>query len=343
MTNDRPRLLVLSAAALAAFAWSGAPDAQQLDEIHGGGRARTGVEPIEPIELVPPTPAELNGDPCLQCGLIYAADCGTGLWEIDTATGMSTFIGNMPANMFDIGITIDGRLFGQSGFGDLYEISTCDASGVLRATGLSGNGSAGSLVDSDYYSQGPPLRRTETTTFGTATVGGMVGAGPPDWCGFSAGDLAMNPRDGLFYTALGCGSCPSGTRLVVVSPTTAEALAEVGCIEDAAGNPFAAIFGVAFDNECSLWGGQGIFNPALVSIDPVTAEAVEVPIVGGYDCAFGLASLPCTSCPALPRSPRSPRSPASPISGASSTGCPSFCEEATSAARRRGSTLRSRD
>ena len=241
-------------------------------------------------------------DPCLDCSAIYAGSCGTGLWRIDPVAGTSTLVGAMPANMFDIAITSDRRLFGITGLGDLYEISACDASGVfVRNIPSFINGLAGDIHSTDLFAQGPPLLRIATTgSFPVTTVGGGIGPAPPDWCGGSSGDLVMNPMDGLLYSALGCWSC-GGDALVAIDPGNGDALSEVGCIVSPVGGALGGIYGLAFDSVGTLWGGAGGTRYAAVyEIDPATAIATPMPISGGYDCTYGLAACPMPLQPSAP-------------------------------------------
>lgn len=257
-------------------------------------QAQETTRALEARSEVPEPSTNPTTDPCLECDVIYAGDSGRGLWRIDQVAGTSTFIGNMPFNMFDMAISSDGRLFGVRSNGRLYEISACDASGVLRTTVSAGNGLTGDIFSTDLFVQGPPLRRIQTSgTFPIATIGGSIGPGPPGWCGASSGDLAMNPDNGLLYSALGCSACASaGDMLVTIDPATGNVLSEVGCIQDAGGNTFPSVFGLAFDSDCNLWGGNGFPDPSLIRIDPATAIATVVSISGGYNAAFGLASCP---------------------------------------------------
>lgn len=285
------RACVALAVALAAFhagpAW-GQGHFSRVD-LDGGPDRPMGMRSVEPAGLSGP-------DPCLDCDAIYAGDCNTGLWRIDPATGVSTFVGNMPTNMFDIAITSDHRLFGLSGWGDIYEISACDASGVVVRSGPGlGNGMTGDILTTDLFTQGPPLIHIDGATFSASVVGGSIGGGPPFWCGASSGDLALNPADGLLYGTLfpvrGC-PCAGADVLVTIDPATGHVTSEVGCIQDAGGAGFSRVYGLAFDRNGDLWGAMAWPMPGLLRIDPATAVATLVPVTGGYDCAFGIASCP---------------------------------------------------
>src|SRR5258706_12466567 len=171
-------------------------------------------------------PARATPDPCLRCDIIYASDCGTGLWALDTAAGTSTFIGTMPTNMFDLAMTWDGRLIGLDGGGFVWAISGCDGSGTPIGWSMPGtNALAGDLNSLGLYAGGPPLWYLDgTLTLAPVQVGGGIGAGPPGWCGSTNGHLPMDPADGLLYATLGCGASgagfgdPSGR----LNPATAE-------------------------------------------------------------------------------------------------------------------------
>jgi hypothetical protein len=231
--------------------------------------------------------------PCAQCDLLYASDCGTGLWSIDTTTLVSTFIGDMGQNMFDIALDMDGRLFGVTGFGSIFELSTCDASLRSLPVFVSGNGLAGDLGSNDLFSQGPPLQRIDTTAATVTTVGGTPGPGSPFWCGPSSGDLALLPTAPFLYSTLSCPACGGGDMLVLVEPATGDVVLEIGCVVDPVTGPVGAIFGLAIDSAERLWGVTGFTAPEVLLIDRSTAVATRVSVTGGFDCAFGLAALPC--------------------------------------------------
>ena len=56
-----------------------------------------------------------------------------------------------------------------------------------------------------------------TATGVTTVVGGSPGAGPPDWCGPSTGDLAFQPGSGALFSTLGClGKGCNGDTLVTL-------------------------------------------------------------------------------------------------------------------------------
>jgi hypothetical protein len=255
------------------------------------------------LPLVPTRSAPDPGTPmaaggilpgCAQCDLLYAGDCGAGLWSIDPVAGTSTLLGSMPENMFDLGMASDGRLFGISGGGAIYELSTCDGTGTnIASTFGFSNGMGGDLASTDLFLQGPPLERFDTVGLGITTVGGAAGGGPPFWCGTSSGDIAHDPVSGLLYSSLvACAGC-AGDALMIIDPLTGGGLAQVGCIVDAAGAPLFAVYGLAFDSAGRLWASLGNPDPAIWLVDTTTAVATRVPISGGYDCSFGLASLPC--------------------------------------------------
>ena len=238
--------------------------------------------------------AAAQPDPCLRCDILYASDCNTGLWAIDTTAGSLTFIGNMPTNMFDIAVSWDGRLFGLDNAGSLWSLSGCDGSGAPLGWMAGGtNALAGDLDTLGLYMAGPPLfLEGGTLTQPPAAIGGAFGTGPPDWCGGSDGDIAMNPADGLLYAALGCGPCGFvfGDRLARVDPATGLVVSEVGCAYDGVFTGFNGIYGLAFDSAGNLWASRGTGTMPLLRINPATGIGVEV---GPAICAFGLASLPC--------------------------------------------------
>lgn len=232
-------------------------------------------------------------DPCLRCDKMYAADCGSRLWSIDVTMGTSTLVGALPTLMFDLAVTLDGRLVGVDSGGRLYTISACDATATALTGPPVGNGLTGDVSSTDLFAQGPPLVRLDSTGLGTSTtIGGTIGPAPPQWCGGSAGDLAMSPVDGLLRTALNCTCTPAATRMQIVDPATGDVVRDAGCLQDAGGLGYGGIFGLAFDST-TLWGSEGGGAPQLLRIDPDTAIVTVVPISGGYSCGYGLACLPC--------------------------------------------------
>ena len=235
-------------------------------------------------------------DPCLRCDIMYATDCGTGLWEIDLSTRASRFIGAMPGNMVDLAATSDGRLVGILG-GQLWEISACDASGRQIPGSAPGNGMTGDFDTTDLFVQGPPLVRVDSTGLGTSTtVGGSIGAAPPQWCGGSAGDLVMSSTDRLLRTVLNCTCTGFANRLQVVDPATGDVLRDAGCLVNAGGTAYTSVYGLAYDST-SLWGVDASGQPRILLIDADTALVTEVPISGGFNCGFGLAAVPCSVVP----------------------------------------------
>ncbi len=284
----RSSLAICVAACLLAILVAPTTRAQQRQHLASSRQqASEGPQPIFAAERVAAMQAP---DPCVDCDAIYAGDCGTGLWRIDPVAGTSVLVGQMPVNMFDIAITSDGRLFGISGGGVLYEISACDASAVALTSGMAfGNGLTGDASTADLFSQGPPIRQIVTSgTFPTSIVGGSIGSGPPLWCGVSSGDMALNPADGLLYSVLSCPSGCFGSTLVAIDPATGDVVSEIGC----PGGSLFGLFGLAFDRNGDLWGGQGSAGAYLLRIDPATGVSAVVPISGGYNCAFGMASCP---------------------------------------------------
>jgi len=233
-----------------------------------------------------PAPA----DACVQCDLLYASTCSGQLYVIDPSTDTSTFIGNLPATLFDLAISEAGNLYGN--LGTLYVIDGCTGGGINIGS-LGGNGLAGRLDDPGLYAQGPPLQRWEAGT--TTTVGGTFGGPPPGWCGGSSGDLAQRPSDGLFYSTLSCGSCPGGDRLVTIDPATGDVISEIGCVIDETGAARGLLYGVAFDSSDRLWAVDGFANGQVLEIDPDTALAQRHFLTGGFSCGYGLASIPCAS------------------------------------------------
>ncbi len=245
--------------------------------------------------LAPTARSQTPADPCFQCGLIYSSDGSGNAYVIDTATGTSTLLGSIPVQ-FDLGATPDGRLFAVSGGGSMTGVDTCTLALTPLSAFVGGNGMGGHLSTTDLYTQGPPLNRTPATGSPTTTVGGSFGPLPPQWCGGSSGDLAMNPADGLFYSTLGGCGC-SGDMLVVIDPATGDVLSQVGCLTNASsGAPIGGVFGVAFDSDCRFIGGQS--SGAFVwSIDLATAQATQIPIAGGYNGTYGMASAFCAAPP----------------------------------------------
>src|SRR5436190_8145435 len=141
-------------------------------------------------------------DACFQCGTIYSVDGSGFLYAIDVAAGTSTPMG-FAGGYLDIAATSSGHLYGFSGV--MTQIETCTLANFPTGVFAGGNGAAGDLSTSDIFIQGPPLERTPETGPAVA-IGGMIGGAPPDWCGGSSGDLAMNPADGLLYSSVwGCG------------------------------------------------------------------------------------------------------------------------------------------
>lgn len=243
----------------------------------------------------------LAQDPCLECDVMYAGDCAGGLWGIDTSAGTSWYVGALATTMFDVAVTWDGILVGVSSGGQLYEISACDGtSTLLPATAAGLNGLAGDLVSVELFAQGPPLALVDPhAALPAVPIGGSVGPAPPAWCGSSSGDLALHPETDVLLATLGCARCAGADLLVELDPATGDVLREVGCVRSAGGIGHAGVYGLAFDSAGVLWGSRGARVPSLLRIDPDTAVAEEVPIAGGYDCGYGLASVPC-SRPFLP-------------------------------------------
>src|SRR5262249_24371886 len=122
--------------------------------------------------------------------------------------------------------------------------------------------------------------------------GGGPGPTPPDWCGTTSGDLALDPLSGVFYSSITCPAC-RGDALVTVAPQTGAMLGVVGCLADGTGKPLGDVLGLGVDGAGTLWGVQGIVAPTILRIDPATAVATVVPVSGGFRCATGLAVLPC--------------------------------------------------
>ena len=241
--------------------------------------------------------AQTAADPCVRCDVMYAVDCGIGLWAIDLRTGTSVLIASMTDSFYDLAVTSDGRLVGVNAEGVLRSISACDGTITPLAGPSVGNGLTGYLDNTDLLAQGPPLVRVDSTGLGTSmTIGGAVGLAPPDWCGSSMGDLAISPVDGLLRTALGCTCVTGATDLEIVDPATGAVLRDAGCLLDGAGNAYVSVYGLAYDST-ALWGVEGTFVPQLLRIDPETALVVPFPIGGGFACGNGLACLPCTGTP----------------------------------------------
>ena len=62
-----------------------------------------------------------------EAGSILVADSGTGLWSIDSVSGLATFVGSMGINMYDIALTPGGLLFGVTSLSTLYSINPSTA------------------------------------------------------------------------------------------------------------------------------------------------------------------------------------------------------------------------
>ena len=235
-------------------------------------------------------------DPCIRCDVMYATDCGSGLWEIDLATLASRQIGALPGNFVDLAATSDGRLVGVNG-SQLWQISACDAAATLLPGFAPGNGLTGDFDTTDLFVQGPPLVRVDSLDLGTSTtIGGSIGPAPPQWCGGSAGDLVLSSTDRLLRTVLNCTCTGFANRLQVVDPATADVVADAGCLQSAGGVTYSSVYGLAYDST-DLWGVDASGQPRLLRIEQNTAIVTEVPVTGGFNCGFGLAALPCSIVP----------------------------------------------
>ena len=253
-----------------------------------GGAAASPETPASPTGIAP------LADACIDCTILYACDCAGGLWRLDQETGESSFIGPLPEPMLDIAISADLRLYGTGSSGQLWEISTCDATGTVVGLAFA-NALAGFPFSTDLYSQGPPLQRIETTgSFPIIDVGGDFGSNPPDWCGFSSGDLSFNSADGLFYSVLaGCADCPADDRVVKVHPATGDVVEELGCLPGPLTVVINAVYGLAFDGQGRLWAMQGTGNGILFQVDTTTGFAgMSQSVTGGLTCVNGLAACP---------------------------------------------------
>src|SRR5688572_3689518 len=76
---------------------------------------------------------------CLECDTIYATGCNFEVWKIDPVTLVANNLGATPEFMFDIAATADGRLFGLSVSGTLYEIDPCTGSSTVVPGAPGGN------------------------------------------------------------------------------------------------------------------------------------------------------------------------------------------------------------
>jgi hypothetical protein len=239
--------------------------------------------------------AQAPADPCLRCDRLYASDCNAGLWIIDPATATSTYVGSTSDVLFDIAITADGRLIGGNADGNLVLVSACDASATVLPWPSGGNALGSDFDTTDLFGQGPPLVRLDSDgAAAPVVVGGTIGPAAPDWCGTSAGDLALSPVDRMLRTALECPACPGdATSLQILDPATGLAVADARCIVDARGAGFESVYGLAFESDGRFWGVQAILAPRLLTIDPDTGLAEALPVTGGFTCGFGLACLPC--------------------------------------------------
>lgn len=244
--------------------------------------------------LVLPMRVRAGSDPCLSCDVMYASDCNTGLWRLDLVAGTSTLIGTMPEVLFDIAITADGRLVGATSGGTLLLISACDGSTSPLPSPSGGNALGADLRSADLFGQGPPLVRIDSRGAGGLTVvGGTIGLAAPEWCGSSAGDLALSPTDFAVRTALECGCASGATSLQVLDPATGAAISEGKCMTDARGAGYESVYGLAFESSGKLWGVQAVLAQRVLSIDPDTGLVEASTLTGGFTCGFGLACLPC--------------------------------------------------
>ena len=241
------------------------------------------------------SPAQTFVDPCLQCGVVYSSDGGGSLFVIDPATGTSTLLG-VTTQMFDIAISADGQLWGLTGLGQLNRIDTCTGTAIPVGSGFFGNGLCGDVTGTFLFAQGPPLSSIDPAGPSSTTIGGGFGpTSPPEWCGGSSGDLAMDGVSGLLFSSLGCAGC-LGDTLVTIDPATGDEVANIGCFTDAAaGVGYRGVYGLAFSDDCGLLAGVS-FGAYLLDVDMTTGLATQIPITGGYSGTFGLASIPCSPC-----------------------------------------------
>ncbi|MEM7249633.1 MAG: hypothetical protein AAF533_30285, partial [Acidobacteriota bacterium] len=131
-------------------------------------------------------------DPCLVPGLIYASTMDE-LWVIDPDTLEATFLGPLPEETFDVGVTPDGRLIVSSNRGaEIHAIDTCDLSSTFlgaltESVNSIGPGLGPGLVLAPASSRLLELEVTATSVITTPVL-------PSDgWCSVPSGDAALSP------------------------------------------------------------------------------------------------------------------------------------------------------
>lgn len=142
---------------------------------------------------------------------LYISDVNGGLWDLNTSTNTSSFVGNsLIGPMFDIALDpINGNLYGIVNGYTLASIST--TTGVGTAIGSTGYVINGLTFDSSgtlYGSGGVSLFTVDLGTGAATPVGNTSFT--------SSGDIAFDSNGNLFMSATG----QNGDQLVSVNPST---------------------------------------------------------------------------------------------------------------------------
>ncbi|MEM7248970.1 MAG: hypothetical protein AAF533_26825 [Acidobacteriota bacterium] len=235
-----------------------------------------------------------EADPCIEAGALYASTFNR-LWSIDPITLEASSLGPLPGDSFDIAIADTGVLHAAgSGGGLLWEVDACDFLFTALGTLPSSPNSLGPDVGGNLLGAGSAGLVTITPEpFGTTAPLPTVG-----WCGQPSGDVARNPCDGrLHVTFIECGLCPGGDALAELDPLTGTA-SNLVCLTTSSGAPLPEVFGLVWDENGTLWGGQSV-SGRLLRIDPATGVAEVLTVTGGLPGVTGLAYLPAEGgcCP----------------------------------------------
>lgn len=217
--------------------------------------------------LLAAAPAAAQTD-CVRCDLLYGSTGGGErvLYELDPRSGALRTIGPVESYA-DLALTPDARLFGLGRGGVLVELDPCTAAAEDTPLVTIRPGATGTTRPDELLASGPFLQHVDLATGVTTDLpsGG--------WCGFAAGDLALNPCSGEAWQVSRGPDCPcpdGDTLLQVIDPATGDHLRDLACL------PFTSIFGLAFDSSCTAWLGDADTG-SLVRVDGATAEWTVAP------------------------------------------------------------------